>query len=60
MGQKESLWCVAGDFNVTRFVEDRNRAGMGTSAMDKFSEWIDMEGLLDLPISNYAYTWSNM
>ncbi|KAK1259851.1 hypothetical protein QJS04_geneDACA017941 [Acorus gramineus] len=33
---------------------------MGTSAMDKFSEWIDMEGLLDLPISNHAYTWSNM
>ncbi|KAK1293019.1 hypothetical protein QJS10_CPB17g00832 [Acorus calamus] len=30
------------------------------SAMNRFSEWIDEEGLLDLPLANHAYTWSNM
>ncbi|KAK1289091.1 hypothetical protein QJS10_CPB18g00678 [Acorus calamus] len=39
-------WCVLGDFNVTRFVEDRNR--------------IAEEGLVDLPIANQNFTWSNL
>ncbi|KAK1302387.1 hypothetical protein QJS10_CPB12g00586 [Acorus calamus] len=28
--------------------------------MERFNEWVDQEGLLDLPIANQAYTWSNM
>ncbi|KAK1286245.1 hypothetical protein QJS10_CPB20g00695 [Acorus calamus] len=32
-----------GDFNITRFVEDQNRAGSITQAMTDFSEWIESE-----------------
>ncbi|KAK1292074.1 hypothetical protein QJS10_CPB17g00140 [Acorus calamus] len=53
-------WCILGDFNVTRFGGERNRAGVVSSSMEIFSEWIDSEGLLDLPIENHAFTWSNM
>ncbi|KAK1302928.1 hypothetical protein QJS10_CPB12g00782 [Acorus calamus] len=53
-------WCVARDFNVTRFAEDRNRAGGSSAAMDKFSALLDAEGFLDLTITNHAYTWSNL
>ncbi|KAK1297780.1 Biogenesis of lysosome-related organelles complex 1 subunit 2 [Acorus calamus] len=52
--------CIVGDFNVTRFVEDRNRDGVVSQAMEEFSEWIDLEGLIDLPLANLSYTWSSM
>ncbi|KAK1301673.1 hypothetical protein QJS10_CPB12g00740 [Acorus calamus] len=53
-------WCVLGDFNVTRFVEDRNRQGPTSAAMEEFSDWIDQEELMELPLANQAYTWSNL
>ncbi|KAK1310058.1 hypothetical protein QJS10_CPA08g01031 [Acorus calamus] len=53
-------WCVMGDFNVTRFVEERNRGGTLSPAMMRFSEWLDQENLLDMPTPNVAFTWSNM
>ncbi|KAK1260931.1 hypothetical protein QJS04_geneDACA013389 [Acorus gramineus] len=49
-----------GDFNVTRFVEERNRPGPMSHGMTSFSNWIEGEGLLDVPISNHAFTWSNL
>ncbi|KAK1309278.1 hypothetical protein QJS10_CPA09g00767 [Acorus calamus] len=49
-----------GDFNVLRRAEERNRGGEVSPAMVQFSDWIEEEGLIDLPISNHAYTWSNM
>ncbi|KAK1289248.1 hypothetical protein QJS10_CPB18g00706 [Acorus calamus] len=53
-------WCILGDFNVTRFIEDRNRGDTVKPDMELFSDWIAREGLLDIPIPNLAYTWSNM
>ncbi|KAK1300868.1 hypothetical protein QJS10_CPB13g01356 [Acorus calamus] len=49
-----------GDFNVLRRAEERNRGGEVTPAMATFSDWIEEEGLIDLPLSNHAFTWSNM
>ncbi|KAK1300587.1 hypothetical protein QJS10_CPB13g01304 [Acorus calamus] len=49
-----------GDFNVTRFVEDRNREGPVSRAMTDFSSWIDGHGLIDMPIPNQRFTWSNL
>ncbi|KAK1312236.1 hypothetical protein QJS10_CPA07g00623 [Acorus calamus] len=61
VGERRRLpWCIVGDFNVTRFMEDRNRLGVINAAMYAFSEWIDVEGLIDLPIDNLTFTWSNM
>ncbi|KAK1313371.1 hypothetical protein QJS10_CPA06g01149 [Acorus calamus] len=55
-----SPWLVVGDFNVTRFPEDRNRPGQITPGMAGFSSWIDGEGLIDIPTRNQAFTWSNL
>ncbi|KAK1289728.1 hypothetical protein QJS10_CPB18g00243 [Acorus calamus] len=52
-------WCLTGDFNIICFVDERNRGGPFSNAMMRFSEWVDMEGLLDLPTPNLTYTWSN-
>ncbi|KAK1262730.1 hypothetical protein QJS04_geneDACA000980 [Acorus gramineus] len=49
-----------GDFNVIRRMEERNRTGYASPAMNTFSDWIEEEGLIDLPISNHEFTWSNM
>ncbi|KAK1290574.1 hypothetical protein QJS10_CPB18g00699 [Acorus calamus] len=52
-------WCCMGDFNVTRWEEDRNRSGGISSDMRLFSDWIGEQGLIDLPISQ-AFTWSSL
>ncbi|KAK1282841.1 hypothetical protein QJS10_CPB22g00668 [Acorus calamus] len=49
-----------GDFNVTRFSDDRNRPGGVSGDMHGFSDWIDLEELLDLPLLNQAFTSSNL
>ncbi|KAK1309215.1 hypothetical protein QJS10_CPA09g00935 [Acorus calamus] len=53
-------WCLMGDFNITRFTKDRNREGVITRHMARFSEWVADEGLSDVPLSNQCYTWSNL
>ncbi|KAK1310988.1 hypothetical protein QJS10_CPA08g00605 [Acorus calamus] len=52
--------CIAGDFNITRYCGERNRDDQESRTMQIFSEWINEEALLDLPIPNHAFTWSNM
>jgi endonuclease/exonuclease/phosphatase family metal-dependent hydrolase len=49
------LWCIGGDFNVTRFPSERSG---GDSAMMEFSDFISEQGLLDLPLVGGSYTWS--
>ncbi|KAK1283687.1 hypothetical protein QJS10_CPB21g01504 [Acorus calamus] len=39
---------------------DRNRGGSITVGMEAFSHWIAQEGILDIPLSNLRYTWSNL
>ncbi|KAK1291915.1 hypothetical protein QJS10_CPB17g00785 [Acorus calamus] len=53
-------WCILGDFNITRFSEERNADTGVTQDMERFSDWINLEGLLELPLANLAFTWSNM
>ncbi|KAK1300345.1 hypothetical protein QJS10_CPB13g01076 [Acorus calamus] len=49
-----------GDFNVTRFVKDRNRQGSISQAMVDFSDWIDSESWVDIPLANQCFTWSSL
>ncbi|KAK1308285.1 hypothetical protein QJS10_CPA09g00724 [Acorus calamus] len=56
----QAPWCLLGDFNITRFVEDRNRVGSISAPMRLFSEWIAEEALLDVPLANQSFTWSSM
>jgi hypothetical protein len=43
-------WCIAGDFNVTRFPSERLGEG-STSVMRDFSDFVFDQGLMDLPLT---------
>ncbi|KAK1277944.1 hypothetical protein QJS04_geneDACA014426 [Acorus gramineus] len=53
-------WCLMGDFNCTRFIEDRNQVGPLSSSMSRFFEWISEEHLSDIPLANQCFTWCNL
>jgi hypothetical protein len=48
-----------GDLNLIRRPENRNRPGGDASLMQTFNEAISNLGLVELPLSREAYTWSN-
>lgn len=54
----EDLWCLGGDFNVTRFSHERSREGRLTQSMRGFSNFIDEVELVDLPLLRGCFTWS--
>ncbi|KAK1286517.1 hypothetical protein QJS10_CPB20g01045 [Acorus calamus] len=56
----QAPWCILGDFNITRFATERNRGGRVSAPMRNFSDWISEEALLDLPLVNQEFTWSNL
>ncbi|XP_058111123.1 uncharacterized protein LOC131254135 [Magnolia sinica] len=51
--------CVVDDFNITRFTEDHSRKRRPFPAMRRFSDWIQSEQLIDLPLLGAKFTWSN-
>ena len=55
------LWgdprCVGGDFNVIRFLEERNRVDKISSSMRRFSQIINELELMDLPLQGGSFTW---
>ena len=52
-------WCLGGDFNVIRFPSERLGAGRFTRCMYDFSDFISLHGLMDNPLEEGFYTWSN-
>ncbi|RVX16267.1 putative mitochondrial protein [Vitis vinifera] len=55
-----SVWCVGGDFNVIRRISEKMVDSRLTVNMRRFDEFIRESGLLDPPLRNAAFTWSNM
>lgn len=53
-------WVICQDFNLTRNQAERIGCPWSTRAMQMFSDLIAKLGVIDLPISNQKYTWSNM
>lgn len=53
-------WCLAGDFNVVRFVSEKSNGGRGTRSMSVFNDFISEANLCDPPLLNAKFTWSNM
>ena len=51
-------WCVAGDFNITSFSEERSGEGRLTGGMRRFSNVIEHLELRDLPFQGGPFTWS--
>jgi hypothetical protein len=56
----ELPWCIGGDFNVTRFPNERSGDGRFRSDMMDFSDFISEQGLMDLPLAGGTFTWSNL
>ncbi|RVW90710.1 Transposon TX1 uncharacterized 149 kDa protein [Vitis vinifera] len=54
------LWCVGGDFNVIREVQKKLGGSRLTSSMRDFDSFIRESELLDPPLRNASFTWSNM
>ena len=54
------MWCIGGDFNVIRRISEKLGDSRLTFNMRCFDEFIRESGLLDPPLRNAAFTWSNM
>ena len=54
------LWCVSGDFNVIRRCSEKLGNSSFTSSMRDFDDFIRDCELIDLPLRNAPFTWSNM
>ncbi|KAJ9680326.1 hypothetical protein PVL29_019595 [Vitis rotundifolia] len=54
------LWCVGGDFNVIRRSSEKLGGSSLTSSMKDFDSFIRECELLDPPLRNASFTWSNL
>ena len=52
-------WCFGGDSNVVRFPSKCFGSGPFSSTMIDFSDFISEQGLVDLPLEEGTFTWSN-
>ena len=55
----EVPWIVGGDFNVVHYASERLGAVSITTTMSNFSDFIDFNGLMDIPMGGGRHTWSN-
>ena len=54
------LWCVGGDFNVIRRSSKKLGGSSLTSSIKDFDSFVRECELLDPPLRNASFTWSNM
>ena len=55
----KSPWLLIGDFNLIRFPNERNNNIFCRSEADAFNDTIDQLALLELPLLDRQFTWSN-
>lgn len=53
-------WIIMGDFNLYRYLENRNREGADINDMFLFNSTISFLGLSEIPLQGKKFTWSNM
>ncbi|KAL4194643.1 hypothetical protein AMTRI_Chr05g60480 [Amborella trichopoda] len=53
------IWCLGGDFNVTRWSQKRNSSNSISPEMRDFSDFISRTELLDILLQGSRFTWSN-
>ncbi len=53
------VWAILGDFNCTLSLQDKNGPPSSISDILSFRAVVSGLGLIDLPIANRRYTWTN-
>ena len=53
-------WCIGGNFNVTRFLDERNMEGRILSSMGRLSQVLDELELKDFALQGGPYTWKEV
>ena len=54
-----SPWLLVGDFNLLRFPSDKNNAAFRQAEANAFNQTIDDLALIELPLLDRQFTWSN-
>ena len=52
-------WCIRGDFNEVRAIDERNRCIRRDREMNEFNDFIDNLVMVDTPMLGRKYTWCN-
>ena len=50
-------WCLVGDFNIIRYPSERLGCESFSLAMFAFSDFIESNSLVDLPLEGASFTW---
>ncbi len=53
-------WVICGDFNLTKCPEERMGRSWSRKLMSLFTDLLSKLELIDLPVGNQCFTWSNM
>lgn len=59
-GLCHDVWCLVGDFNVVRWLSERQNGTHITKNMRKFNQFVMSFDLLDPPMANGLFTWLRM
>ncbi|GKV29684.1 hypothetical protein SLEP1_g38589 [Rubroshorea leprosula] len=59
INNRKGMWCLAGDFNAVRRVEERAGCKVVSNEMREFDAFIHNTELVDLPLIGRKYTWYN-
>lgn len=52
-------WCVGGNWNIIKFPSERSSGDHLSADMTAFSDWINVNSLVDLQLFGAEFTWSN-
>jgi len=55
----QGSWVIAGDFNLTRTCDENNNGSFNQPLAQAFNDTIDDLGLIDIPLLDRLFTWSN-
>jgi hypothetical protein len=55
----DTTWMITGDFNLMRSTIDKNNTSFRQDEADAFNEVINSLALIELPLTDWLYTWSS-
>jgi predicted metal-dependent peptidase len=53
------LWLVLGDFNLIRHPSEKNNENFNPALANSFNAMINSLAVLELPLLDHRFTWSN-